>query len=443
MAAPAAALSLRQVFDLAWSRQPELLSQAARRDAAEAGRRAASSWSAEPASVDLLGTTDQLLGSSLGRRDLEAALTVPLWLPGERQRSGRLAEAESAALDARLQAARLKLAAAVRSAWWATQRAAVQVDLARERLRHSSQLAADVARRFAAGDVSRADQVSVDAAVAQAESALAEAQAEQLSARATLHGLAGNVLPPAAAPNGEAGPTVERTPEVMAQRQAESSPERQPVRSAAVMSNRSTNRMAEWIAEPVPERRPESPADLSGLTRSHPAIAELLARTEVARQAAELASVQTRSNPELRLATTRERGQVGEAYRQSVSVGLRFALGASPRADARAAVARAEMLEADSLVALERARLAGDIDLARARLDASRQQMDAAQRRARLVGELRGFVDKAFRLGESDLPTRLRVETDAAEAERLAARARLDVAVAISTLRQALGLLPE
>lgn len=236
---------------------------------------------------------------------------------------------------------------------------------------------------------------------------------------------------------------VERAPEVMAQRQAESSPERQPVRSAAVMSNRSTNQMAEWIAEPVPERRPESPADLSGLTRSHPALAELLARAEVARQAAELASVQTRSNPELRLATTRERGQVGEAYRQSVSVGVRVALGASPRADARAAVAHAEMLEADSLVALERARLAGDIDLARARLDASQQLLDAAQRRARLVGELRGFVDKAFRLGESDLPTRLRVETDAAEAERLAARARLDVAVAISTLRQALGLLPE
>jgi cobalt-zinc-cadmium efflux system outer membrane protein len=275
----------------------------------------------------------------------------------------------------------------------------VQVDLARDRLVLTRQLAADVARRFAAGDLSRADQVSADAAVAHAESALAEATADGLGARSSLRGLLGEGV---SLPTG-----VDAVPEF------------------------------------VREQLPELPADLTDTTRSHPALAELLARAEVGRQAAELAAVQTRSNPELRLATTRERGQAGEAYRHSVSVGLRVPFGASPRADARAAVARAEMLEADSLVAIERARLAGEIDAARARVDASRLQLDAAQRRARLAGELRGFVDKAFRLGESDLPSRLRVDADAAEAGRLSARARVDLAVAISTLRQALGLLPE
>jgi cobalt-zinc-cadmium efflux system outer membrane protein len=41
------------------------------------------------------------------------------------------------------------------------------------------------------------------------------------------------------------------------------------------------------------------------------------------------------------------------------------------------------------------------------------------------------------------LPTRLRVEIEAVEAQRQAAVARIAVAGAVSALRQALGLLPE
>ena len=64
-------------------------------------------------------------------------------------------------------------------------------------------------------------------------------------------------------------------------------------------------------------------------------------------------------------------------------------------------------------------------------------------KRQQLARESRGFFDKSFRLGESDLPTRLRIELEAVEAERQNARARIELAAAISALRQALGLLPE
>ena len=46
-------------------------------------------------------------------------------------------------------------------------------------------------------------------------------------------------------------------------------------------------------------------------------------------------------------------------------------------------------------------------------------------------------------MGETDLPTRLRIELEASEAERQDARARIDLAAAVSAYRQALGLLPE
>lgn len=64
-------------------------------------------------------------------------------------------------------------------------------------------------------------------------------------------------------------------------------------------------------------------------------------------------------------------------------------------------------------------------------------------RNAELAGATRGFVAKAFALGEADWPTRLRAEQDAVQAERQALRARIDAAAAVSALRQALGLLPQ
>ena len=48
--------------------------------------------------------------------------------------------------------------------------------------------------------------------------------------------------------------------------------------------------------------------------------------------------------------------------------------------------------------------------------------------RARLARENRGFYEKSFRLGESDLPTRLRIESEAFEAERALGRARIALA---------------
>jgi cobalt-zinc-cadmium efflux system outer membrane protein len=82
-------------------------------------------------------------------------------------------------------------------------------------------------------------------------------------------------------------------------------------------------------------------------------------------------------------------------------------------------------------------------DSAVARVDAARAQLAAAERRALLARETRGFFDKSFRLGETDLPTRLRIEAEATEAERQVARSRIELAAAISAWRQALGLLPQ
>ena len=167
-------LTLRAAFEAAWARQPEALALATRRDAARAQAQAAQSWTPEPVAVGLSTKTDRL-NRNLGTREYEVGVAIPLWLPGERGRSQALADAEGRAVESRTTAAQLRIAAAVREAWWSWQRAHAELEAARGQLENVRRIAADVGKRLKAGDLARADQHQADAAVAVAEGAVAQA----------------------------------------------------------------------------------------------------------------------------------------------------------------------------------------------------------------------------------------------------------------------------
>jgi outer membrane protein, heavy metal efflux system len=396
-----APLTLKQAFDAAWLRQPEAQAREARQQAASARKQAADSWTPEPAALQLSLKSDRL-NQNQGSREIETGVAIPLWLPGERSRTGALADAEGRATTSRVHAAQLRTAASVREAYWLWQRARIEHDLARERLSNAQALAADVTKRVRAGDLARADQHQADGAVASAEAAVAEAASTLAGASHQLRILTGT--PPA--PNALAAPDAGA---------------------------------AGATAEPVPA----IPPDFASLDVRHPAVADLLARADVARRSTELAGVQTRSNPELTLATTRARDLYGEPSRQSLTLGIRIPFGSDSRNRTKLASAQAEGIEAEVQLALERERLLSELDAARIRLESARIQVSAADKSLQLARESRGFFQKSFRMGETDLPTRSRIELEAIASERQAARARIDLAAAVSTLRQALGLLPE
>jgi outer membrane protein, heavy metal efflux system len=386
--APAAG-SLKDLFEAAWARQPEAQALQARRDAVQAQRRAASAWTPEPPALEASHRTDRLTRND-GAREVEVGVAVPLWLPGERSGTTALAEAEAAAVESRAEAARLRLAGTVREAWWNWQRAGIEIEVARGQLDNARTLASDVARRAKAGELARADQHQADGAVAAAEAGLAEVQAQATAALQQVKALSGAPL-------------------------------------AAVL-----------ITAPLAEPEPPS-ADAT----AHPALAELQDRAAVAERAAALASAQSRANPEVTLAATRDRGAAGERYGQTVTLAVRMPFGGGARHDSRVATARADAAEAQAQIALDRARLQAEREAAVARVEAARAQLAAAERRATLARETRGFFEKSFRLGETDLPTRLRIDGEATEAERQSARSRIELAAAISAWRQALGLLPQ
>ena len=392
-AATSNSVSLKDVFETAWQRQPEAHAFQKRRDAVQAQAKAASMLSPEPPSLEIGQRSDWMTGNN-GAREIELGISVPIWLPGQRTASADLAQAEISWLDRRLRASQLRLAASVRDAWWGWLRARVDAEMANEQLANAQSLASDVAKRTQAGDLAKSDQHQAEGAVAAAQAHAAQAQAASAAALAQVMALTG------------------RTP------------------SADLTVNAA--------GEPNPGQNPSS-----SLSVGHPFLAELEDRITVTERTAQLISTQKRSNPELTLATSRERGAFGERYGQTVQFGIRVPLGAGPRHDARLATAQAEAIEMQSQRVLEQARIQADQQGAAARLAAARTQLDAVQRRAKLANESRGFFDKSFRLGETDLPTRLRVEAEAAEATRQAARSQIDLASAISAWRQSLGLLPE
>lgn len=384
-------VTLKDHFEAAWARHPEAQALPARRDASQAQRRSAAAWTPEAPSLEASHSSDRLTRNT-GSRELEVGLSIPLWLPGERGRSAALAEAEAAALESQAQAARLRLASAVRDAWWSALRGRVVLDLARDQLTRAHLTAEDVARRTRAGELSRADQHQAEGAVAAARAAEAQAQAQLAAAQLALLSLSG-------AAASEMAPTTE--------------------------------------AEPG-----SAPNIATGSTR-HPDLTALEDRARVADRATALADAQSRARPELTLASSSDRGAAGEQATQRLTLALRIPFGSAPQQDRQMALARAESLEAQARLVLARADLQAQVDAAHARVLAARTQLGAAERRAQLAQEARGFFDQAFRLGETDLPTRLRMEGEAAEAERQAALGRIDLAAAISAWRQALGLLPE
>lgn len=392
-AALSGSLSLKDVFDTAWQRQPEAHALQSRRDAARAQAKAALMLSPEPPSLDISQRSDQMTGNS-GSREAEVGIAVTIWLPGQRTASADLARAEISLVERRLLASQLRLASSVRDAWWGWLRTRVDTELASEQLVNAQRLAADVAKRTSAGDLAKSDRHQAEGAVAAAQAHAAQAQAASAAALAQVMALTGRTA----------------------------------------LADLTVNA----AGEPTPE-----PTLSTGPSVGHPLLAELEDRITMAERTAQLISTQKRSNPELTVATTRGRGTFGERFSQTVLIGIRVPFGAGPRYEARIATAQAEAIEVQSKLILERDQIQADQRGAASRLEAAQTQLAAAQRRATLANESRGFFDKSFRLGETDLPTRLRIEAEAAEAARQAARSRIDLAFAISALRQTLGLLPE
>ncbi|NBY62803.1 MAG: hypothetical protein EBQ70_01305 [Betaproteobacteria bacterium] len=174
-----------------------------------------------------------------------------------------------------------------------------------------------------------------------------------------------------------------------------------------------------------------------------PIVAALIDQLEVAKKAVDLAKSQTRASPQLQILTTKSREVYGVPHQQSFTVGLTIPFGSEARNTNRLASATAEMVDSEVRLSYERESALSNVESNVALVKSAQMKLGAADKRSNLANETRQFFEKSFRIGETDLPTRLRIELEAVDANRQAAIAKINYAVSVSNLRQALGLLPE
>lgn len=384
-ALPAQAQSLADAVEKAWSRHPLVAASAAREEEARARADLAAGITPGPPSVSVSSLNDRL-NSNRGRQEWEIEMTVPLWVPG--QKAVREAEASSAQNEvaARRHALRLQIAGEVREAWWSVAAARNARDLGQRRVGTARGLESDVLRRFKVGELAR-----VDANLAQnerlaAEAEQADAEAALRQAEQTFRALTGTAAP-------------------------------------AVLA-------AENIAAPLEPRE------------DHPQLIAAAAAAQLARARLKVAEQTRRDAPELALRVVRGRGDFVEPYADTVGVKLTIPFSSGPRVRQDNAVARAESAQADAEMALAQLRLQLDAQRARLDLDAAERQLIMARQRTDLTTDNLRLGEKSFALGESDLPTLLRVRATALEAQALLNRQQVARAASQSRLNQVMGVLP-
>ncbi len=316
-----------------------------------------------------------------GAAETEAELSAPLWPSGLRSATAAQVEAERAALDAHIGTVKLKAASEARELAAQAAIARVEGEAARRKALEGSTLASDLERRVKAGESARID--------------LLRAQSDQRSAQ----GMAS---------------------------QAEGALAR------ALASWRALTGLSEMAA--LDEARTPPGA--------HPLIVAAEAQARAARARLSAVEADRRDPMEVGVGLVRERAGGGAATESSVRISLRVPLGGDIRNGARIAAARAELDAAEADLDAARRQTAAEHEAAERELQASERARDLAVERERFAVEAQSLVAKSYRLGESDLPTRLRADAERSEAELARARAVIEARRALSKVNQSNGAMP-
>jgi cobalt-zinc-cadmium efflux system outer membrane protein len=378
-------LTLAGVVEQTWQRNPGLQVFQARLEQADALRTQADSvFAADPAFS--LRHNNSGLGSRNGLSEWEWGLEMPIWLPGQRTARRRVAEQDRQGVAASEQALRLAIAGTVREALWQIALLRNRATLAHREWQTARQLEQDVARRVRLGDLPESD--------------LVLAQQETLT------------------------------------RQDD-------YRSAAADLRQQFDRYRSLTGlDSIPADYKETESRQTGIGNRHPALAETMAQVDALQARLGQARHERRGNPTLTLGTRHERALSGEDYESSVGVIVRVPLGLSSQSAPGLATAGLELARAQQQRDELKRQLGIGLQQATQTLQTTRAALQLAQRQNRLAGRNLELARKSFALGESDLFTLLRIQTQAFNAEQNLQRREIELQFDIASYNQALGVLP-
>lgn len=382
--ASTASISIGEAFQLALAQQPWRLGASERQRELQSREALADSWLADSPTI----ASGLKAGNRDGARELEVEISAPIATASRRSLQRTTALSESAVYTANLAQLSHKLAGEVRDAYWAVQLAASELALADDEVKRAEVVATDSARRTAAGDSARVDTLQAELNLQTLRSTRVEVEQRLLAARQVLRGLIGD-----AASRG--------------------------------LSDRAEAR--DGSAQQVRD--------------DHPALLLANQSSQLARAKLSEASGLTNGAPTLSFALANERSN-GGGNASTARIGISVPFGGSQRAAPRIAQASAELAEAQASIPLQRQHLQAEAASAQAAVTSAERRISALTERERLANEVATLYAKAYRLGELDLPTRLRAEGERANASLALSRARIELKHAISRVNQSLGLLP-
>jgi outer membrane protein, heavy metal efflux system len=379
-------LTISEAYRLALAQQPWQAAQNERQREQEARARVADSWLADQPTIE----SGYRAGNREGLREYEIGLSASISTPYRRSLQVGTARSEVAVYEATLAQQRIKLAGEIRETYWSVLLASAELLVAKDEASRAEQLAADSARRTAAGDSARVDTLQAQTLLQTARSNLVEVEAKLEVARQALRALTGDSAMRALADRGEAAIERER---------------------------------------------------YRALLLEHPSVLVVGRSVAAARAKLNEASNVVNAAPSLSFTLANERTS-GSANAASARVGISIPFGGAQRASPRIAQANAELIEAQASEPLVRQQLRAEAESAARTLAATEKRIETLAERARLATEVAELYAKAYRLGELDLPTRLRAEGERASATLALARARIEQKHAISRVNQSLGMLP-
>lgn len=371
--------SLHDAFARAAAQLPEAAANPALQAQAEAQRRSASGPFVGPPVA-----SGDILTRSGGIIEQEARVTAAIKWPGEGRAGTNAAALGSDAANAGLMAAQLGLAGDIRSAYWRLAGARRAIEIEQEHVATARVETEQVTRLVQAGVQAKRDLLVSQAELGVALGRLSAAESDLADTLAAVEALIG------------------KAPE---------------------------NFIDEILTSPI---------DIE----DHPAMRAAQAKAKAANAKTAYARYSTRPRLEGTIGVRRERNDPRGPYADALLVGIAVPLGRDSRAVADAAGARAEALAANAEVPRLRARLIAEQNAALTRLSVAQRAVDDAEARWSALREAFALTERGRTEGEIGYIEYLRARQALFDADRDLGAAQVAKSAAISSVNQAMGVLP-
>ena len=378
-------LTLHEVVEKTWQRNPRIQVIQARLKHLEALEKKATSLIADDPRFSVNHYNDLLMNDD-GLQEWEVGLEIPLWLPGQKYAQQKSIEQRRNEVTVSQSAIKLQLAGIVRELLWQIALNKNSLEIAKQEWKTVKKLEQDVAKRVELGDLAQSD--------------LILAKQETLAKEAAL-------------------------------RQAE-----QEYRHAQHHYDMVTD------LHRIPKDFKEEASRSTHLQNDHPALS--LALEKVASQMAlrNQIMIEKRDNPSLFIGTRHERGSTDEDFANAIGLHVNIPIGLHVHTTPKLTAAELELTRKQSELELLRRKLDLQIQDTHRELLVTREQYAFAQRDYALSKKHLKMARKAFELGELSLLDLIRIQAKAFAAEQNLREKKLEIGLMTARFNQALGILP-